>query len=158
MLNLKPGMTRGGVAARRWLVILIFAAALPAVSGCSSLERLYPPPPPPSVGPLSLIPTNLDYGPNKLNTSTRTHIFILSNPPTNDGAAIITQVGSSGPPFLIDAGAGNCAAGFTLAVGAHCQIGVKFAPTAWGRQTGTLAISDNASDSPQIATLEGVGN
>jgi hypothetical protein len=151
-------MARGGVATPRWLVILMLVPALLAGFGCSSLERLYPPPPPPSVGPLSLVPANLDYGPNKLNTSTRTHIFILSNPPTNDGAAIITEVGSSGPPFLIDAGAGNCTAGLTLAVGAHCQIGVKFAPTAPGRQTGTLAISDNASDSPQIATLEGSGN
>lgn len=105
---------------------------------------------------MSLIPGTLDYGRQRLNTFTVTHLFILTNPPTNDGPAIITQVGTSGPPFLIDTGVSNCA-GLTLAVGGHCQIGVKFAPTAPGEQTGTLAVTDNASDSPQIATLQGVG-
>jgi hypothetical protein len=144
-------------ALRGWSAMLVLAPALMAASGCNSVvEHFYPPPPPPPIGALRLIPENLDYGRQQLNTSTRTHLFILTNPPTNDGPAVITEVGTSGPPFLIDSGASNCT-GLTLAVGAHCQIGVKFAPTAPGIQTGTMAITDNASNSPQIATLQGIG-
>ena len=134
----------------------MLAPALIAVCGCNSLMKLYPPPPPPSIGALSLIPENLDYGPQKLNTSTRPHLFILTNPPTNDGPAVISEVGTSGPPFEIDTAVSNCA-GRTLAVGEHCQIGVKFSPTAPGMQTGSLAITSNAANSPQVGTLEGLG-
>jgi hypothetical protein len=156
MMN--PRITRAGCAAapRYRLARLVLAPALMAVCGCSTLKNLYPPPPPPSVGALRLIPENLDYGGQKLKTASRSHLFILTNPPTNDGPAIVTEVGSSGPPFLIDSGVSDCV-GRTLIVGAHCQIGVKFAPTAPGKQTGTLAITNNASNSPQIGTLQGIG-
>jgi HYDIN/CFA65/VesB-like, Ig-like domain len=136
------------------VLVLVLAPLLTAASGCSSLKNLYGPPPPPSVGPLSLIPPDFHYERPQGKGSSHSQLFTLTNPPTNDGPAIITDVGTSGPPFLIDV---NDCAGRTLAVGAHCQIGVKFAPTAPGRQTGTLAITDNASNSPQIATLEGIG-
>ncbi|HTW88052.1 MAG TPA: hypothetical protein VMD75_08590, partial [Candidatus Binataceae bacterium] len=136
---------------------MVLAAALTATSGCHALvEHFNPPPPPPTIGALRLIPENLDYGRQKLNTATRTHLFILTNPPTNDGPAVISDAGTSGAPFLIDRSVSNCA-GVTLPVGGHCEIGVNFAPTTPGIQTGTMAINDNAANSPQIATLQGIG-
>jgi hypothetical protein len=156
MKSLEIGLDGRADARWRWLATFLLAPALMSICGCNSLMNLYPPPPPPSVGALRLIPENLDYGRQKLNTSSRTHLFTLTNPPTNDGPAVITEVGTSGAPFLLDSGASNCT-GLTLAVGAHCQIGVNFTPTASGIQTGTLAITDNASNSPQIATLQGIG-
>jgi hypothetical protein len=134
---------------------LMIAFAL-LLTGCSVWDKLQPPPPPPTVGPLTLIPDDLSFGSQKSGSSSRPHIFTLTNPPTNDGVAIITQVEASGPPFTIDQANTNCA-GRTLTVGAHCQIGVSFAPTAPGPQTGTLAITDNSQNSPQLATLEGAG-
>jgi|HubBroStandDraft_6_1064221.scaffolds.fasta_scaffold00076_4 phospholipase C len=44
-----------------------------------------------------------------------------------------------------------------LAAGSSCAISVTFTPTAIGAQTGTLSITDNASNSPQTAALTGTG-
>ncbi len=49
----------------------------------------------------------------------------------------------------------NC--GTTLAINAACQVSVIFTPTATGQRTGTVAITDNASDSPQAVSLTGNG-
>jgi len=47
--------------------------------------------------------------------------------------------------------------GSTLVVGATCTIGVSFKPGQRGTRTGTLTITDNATDSPQTVSLTGVG-
>lgn len=48
----------------------------------------------------------------------------------------------------------NCT---TLAFTDRCTINISFTPTAPGDRTGTLTITDNASDSPQIVPLLGGG-
>jgi hypothetical protein len=50
----------------------------------------------------------------------------------------------------------NCPA--VLAAGSSCTVNVVFAPTAAGNWTGTLAISDDASGSPQSTALSGAGS
>ncbi len=50
----------------------------------------------------------------------------------------------------------NCPA--TLAPGSNCTINVTFAPTAAGNRSGTLAIIDDAQDSPQTVILTGAGS
>jgi Abnormal spindle-like microcephaly-assoc'd, ASPM-SPD-2-Hydin/Cep192 domain 4/HYDIN/CFA65/VesB-like, Ig-like domain len=47
--------------------------------------------------------------------------------------------------------------GSSLAAGGHCVITATFAPTALGAQTGTMTLTDNASDSPQTINLKGSG-
>jgi len=47
--------------------------------------------------------------------------------------------------------------GSALAAGASCMIKVTFTPTQLGARTGTLSITDNASDSPQTVSLSGTG-
>ena len=47
--------------------------------------------------------------------------------------------------------------GASLAAGKNCKISVTFSPTATGKYTGTLTVSDNANNSPQICTLNGTG-
>jgi len=49
----------------------------------------------------------------------------------------------------------NC--GATLAPAAVCTVNVTFKPTALGSRTGTLSITDNAPQSPQVVTLGGMG-
>jgi subtilase family serine protease len=47
--------------------------------------------------------------------------------------------------------------GSTLAAGKSCKIEVTFTPTQVGARTGSLTITDNASDSPQTVALSGTG-
>jgi len=47
--------------------------------------------------------------------------------------------------------------GSTLAAAQNCTIGVAFTPTAGGTRSGTLTVTDNASDSPQTVSLSGTG-
>ena len=73
---------------------------------------------------------------------------------TNSGTAPlnITKVSTSPSDF----GVLN-ACGSNLASGSSCSIGVFFDPAASGARSGTLTITDNASDSPQVVTLSGTG-
>jgi hypothetical protein len=50
----------------------------------------------------------------------------------------------------------TCGAG--IAAGATCSVGVEFSPTATGTRTGELIFSDNAPNSPQVASLTGTGS
>ncbi|PYV35157.1 MAG: hypothetical protein DMG22_03325, partial [Acidobacteria bacterium] len=50
----------------------------------------------------------------------------------------------------------NC--GASVAVGANCTINVTFTPAATGTRSGTLTVTDNATNSPQTASLTGTGN
>jgi hypothetical protein len=45
-----------------------------------------------------------------------------------------------------------------VAVGNRCVISLQFAPTAGGARSATLAITNNAADSPKLITLVGSGN
>jgi hypothetical protein len=47
--------------------------------------------------------------------------------------------------------------GTGIAAGAQCTIAVTFSPTTSGAQTGTVTISDSASNSPQSISLKGSG-
>lgn len=49
----------------------------------------------------------------------------------------------------------NC--GSSLAGGNSCTINLTFTPTSEGNQTGSLLVTDNASNSPQQVSLNGVG-
>ena len=47
--------------------------------------------------------------------------------------------------------------GASLAAGASCTVSVTFTPVATGSRTGTLTITDSASNSPQTVSLTGTG-
>jgi MYXO-CTERM domain-containing protein len=63
--------------------------------------------------------------------------------------------GAAASEYTLDAGNG-CTAGLSLAVGANCTLVVRFLPTAAGPRDGTLSISHNAPNSPQVVVLRGV--
>src|SRR5262249_25165649 len=46
----------------------------------------------------------------------------------------------------------------TLNPGASCVINVAFSPNSTGAQTGSLILTDNATNSPQAVGLNGTGN
>jgi hypothetical protein len=77
---------------------------------------------------------------------------------TNAGSVTLDIAGiTTSANFATKTATGKTPCGATLAGGKSCQIGVTFTPTQIGALTGTLSISDNASNSPQTVTLSGTG-
>src|SRR5207245_2478470 len=64
----------------------------------------------------------------------------------------IAITGTNGGDF---AQTNNC--GASVAAGANCTINVTFTPTARGTRSGALTVTDNATNSPQTASLSGTG-
>ena len=57
--------------------------------------------------------------------------------------------------FAVAPGGSSC--GTTLAAGTACTMQIVFDPTVGGPRTGTLTVTDNAANSPQVLTLSGAG-
>ena len=83
------------------------------------------------------------------NTSNPISVTLTNNLPTT---LTITSVAVSGD----FAQTNTC--GTTVAGKAKCTISVTFTPTVVGKRTGTLTVTDNASNSPQTANLTGTGS
>jgi len=72
----------------------------------------------------------------------------------NYGNATLTISGVAASSSYVVSG-NTC--GTSLAAGSTCTLSVEFKPTASGSFPGTLTITDNAGDSPQIVELTGTG-
>jgi len=73
----------------------------------------------------------------------------------NGGVPLLVQGIVITGDFVIVSGSNTC--GSTVAVNAACTMQVAFAPTTGGPRSGTLTVTDNAVNSPQILTLTGTG-
>src|SRR5439155_6244649 len=98
---------------------------------------------------VALSPTSLTFASTTVGMTSAPHAVTLSN--SGSAALTISSIGVSGD----FAQTNNC--GGTLAAGANCAINVTFTPTATGTRSGTLTVTDNASNSPQTASLTGTG-
>jgi hypothetical protein len=47
--------------------------------------------------------------------------------------------------------------GSTVVAGGNCKVSVTFTPTALGKRTGSVTITDDAASSPQVVSLSGTG-
>lgn len=76
---------------------------------------------------------------------------------TNTGAAAlsISSIAVTGQDYKEFAEANTC--GASVAAGASCTINITFTPLLFGTRTSTLAITDNAPNSPQSVALSGMG-
>src|SRR5207237_2305444 len=76
---------------------------------------------------------------------------------TNSGSASlsINSIAIAGTNSADFAQTNNC--GSSVAAGGSCTINVTFAPTTSGARSATLTVADNASGSPQTASLAGTG-
>lgn len=135
--------TRAGVwIAGALAVALVFC-------GCGGgANSAVPNPPPPQPG-VSLSPGAVDFGNIPIGTSAPAQNITLQN--TGAAALAINSISTTGDYSV----ANDCGAG--LAPGASCTLNITFTPTATGARPGTAQISDNASNSPQSATLTGTG-
>jgi phospholipase C len=98
---------------------------------------------------VSLSPTSLDFGNQLVGTSSAPQAITLTN--TGTGTLTISGLAISGDFSQTN----NC--GSSVAPSASCTISVTFTPTTTGGRSGSITITDNASDSPQSLSLTGTG-
>jgi hypothetical protein len=98
---------------------------------------------------VSLSSTALNFGTQVVGTTSSPQTVTLSNIGT--ATLFITSINASAQFGQTN----NC--GSSLPFGNSCTISVTFTPTAIGPLTGTITITDNAANSPQIITLSGTG-
>jgi hypothetical protein len=98
---------------------------------------------------VGLSPASLTFANQLVGTTSPAQTVTLSNP--GSAALKISSIATTGDYAQTN----NCGGG--LGAGASCSINVSFKPTATGTRTGTLSVTDNASDSPQTVALSGSG-
>ena len=104
----------------------------------------------------SLSPTSLSFGNHQVNTTSAAQTVTLTN--SGNAALTIHSIGLSGPNSGDFHQQHTCpSSSSTLAAGASCTISVTFTPTVEGNRSASLAITDNASGSPQSVALSGTG-
>jgi len=95
----------------------------------------------------------LAFGNQTVNTTSATQTLTLSNP---GGAALnISSIAIAGANPTDFAQTNNC--GASLAAGANCAIQVSFTPASVASFGATVAVTDNATGSPQSVALTGTG-
>ncbi len=99
---------------------------------------------------VTLTPTALNFGNQALNTTSAAKVVTLKN--TGTATLDISKIAASAS-FAISAN--TC--GATLGAGKTCKVSVTFTPAVLGSVTGLLSFTDNASGSPQTASLAGNG-
>ncbi|MGD0693506.1 MAG: choice-of-anchor D domain-containing protein [Terriglobia bacterium] len=101
----------------------------------------------------SVSPTSLTFGSQAIGTTSAARkVTLTSNGTTNLIITSFTFTGANAGDF---AQTNNCPT--SMAPGAKCTINVTFTPTALGARTATLAVADNAANSPQTVALSGTG-
>jgi chitinase len=95
---------------------------------------------------VTLSPSSNNFGSTPVGTGTAWYTFTLSN--SGSSAVSISNVTVSGP-FVVSS---NCTS--SVAANSSCPIYVYFAPTASGAASGTLTVTDSAT---QTAALSGTG-
>src|SRR2546426_566082 len=106
---------------------------------------------------VTLAPTNLAFGTQRLSTTSPAQTVTLTNSGTS--TLSITSIALAGPnagDFAIAAGT-TCTNGATVVVGASCLLNLTFTPTAASARTATVTITDDAAGSPQSVSLAGTG-
>jgi len=106
------------------------------------------------VGPMATLnPTSLSFGNQNVGTTSGAKSLEVKN--AGNSTLTIISIAISGTNATDFAQTNNCPG--SLLPGAHCSISVKFSPTASGTRTASLSVSDNAANSPQLASLTGTG-
>ena len=98
---------------------------------------------------VTISPTSLGFGNQAVGTTSVAKKVSVSN--TGTATLTISSITISGP----FAQTNTC--GTSLKAGAKCSISVTFSPTVKGLASGTVTITDNASNSPQTISLTGSG-
>ena len=98
---------------------------------------------------VTLSTTSMKFGNQAVGTTSAVKKATLTN--TGTATLDITSITVTGP----FAQTNTC--GATVKAGKNCTISVTFSPTTTGSATGTVTITDNATNSPQTISLSGSG-
>lgn len=104
---------------------------------------------------VALSVTSLDFGAGGVGTASGPLSVTVSN--TGSAALHPAHPTVSGPAAADFTITGDSCGGQTIAAGASCVLTVVFTPATAGARSAVLALSDDASGSPQTVTLGGVG-
>jgi hypothetical protein len=113
-------------------------AELPPIKSCASVNQT-----------VTLSPTSLSFGSGQIGITSPAQTITLTN--SQSVTLNISSISTTGD----FAQTNNC--GSSVAANASCNIQVTFTPTTTGTRPGTLTVSDDASSSPQTASLTGTG-
>ena len=102
---------------------------------------------------VSLFPATLAFPIQTVGTTSTSQAVLLTN--TGNTSLSIASLAPGGASPGDFGQTNNC--GSSVAAGAACTINVSFTPTAPGTRTAAVAITDNASGSPQTVSLTGTG-
>ncbi|HUA24950.1 MAG TPA: choice-of-anchor D domain-containing protein [Steroidobacteraceae bacterium] len=108
----------------------------------------------PAVPQAKLSPTSLSFAGTTVGATSASQTVTLSNPGTATLAISSIMLAGANPGDFTQSS--EC--GTTLAAAASCTISVSFAPTAAGSTSATLEVADNATGTPQMVSLSGLGN
>lgn len=100
--------------------------------------------------PVTLAPALVGFGAQALGTSSLQRKFTLNNYQT---VALTNIALSVNGDFAIS----STTCGPNLPAGSNCTVFVTFTPTQLGNRTGTLTVSDSATNTPQTSALQGTG-
>jgi hypothetical protein len=101
---------------------------------------------------VSLSPTSLNFGAVEAGQTSSPKNVTLTN--TGNSTLSITSIAFGGTDPQDFHQTNNC--GTSVIAGGQCTIAVTFKPTRNGTRTGSLVVTDNATNSPQSVTLTGV--
>ncbi len=101
------------------------------------------------ITPPTVTPTSLAFGSINVGSTTAAQTLTVTNP----GASAITISSVAASSGFSQTN--TC--GTSLAAGASCTVSVKFAPTAGGFQSGSVAITNSGTQTPIGASLTGTG-
>jgi phosphatidylethanolamine-binding protein (PEBP) family uncharacterized protein len=102
---------------------------------------------------VTVSPSSVAFGNQSVGATSSAHAVTLTN--AGSSALSITSIAVFGVNASDFAQSNNC--GSSVAAGANCTINVTFKPTAAGSRSAAVAITDNATGSPQSASLSGTG-
>lgn len=95
-------------------------------------------------------PTSLTFASQAMGTTSPAQTVTFTN--NQSTALTITSISSNLSDFVV-----NSSCPSSLAARASCNVSVSFSPKGQGSRSGTLTFTDNASNSPQTASLSGTG-
>ncbi len=102
---------------------------------------------------VSVSPTSLSFSNQVVNTPSSVQKVTLKN-----GQTVALSISNIATTLSDFSQTNNCPISpSTLAAGKSCTISVVFTPAALGARSGSLKITDNATNSPQSVTLSGSG-
>ena len=107
-------------------------------------------------GPIdfTITPNAIDFGSVLIGTTSLAQSVTLANSGATD--IHVAAIGGVASPFAL--AGGTCGtAPFTVAAGANCTLAFTYAPTSTAGDLATIAVSSDASTSPDAITLSGTG-